>query len=83
MTLNFQGFQQPQYGSEAQGPTSGTGGVAVADAAVPEPASKGPLPPEHQVIQDVIDEVRNRCLSVVQNQVRLENLLLSLSRKEL
>ncbi|XP_045138814.1 protein transport protein Sec31A-like isoform X6 [Portunus trituberculatus] len=66
----FMGFQHPQYGAEAirsppAGPTA-----AVGEAAVPasEPPVKGPLPAEHQVIQDVLNEVRNRCLLVVQNQ---------------
>ncbi|XP_071534260.1 protein transport protein Sec31A-like isoform X8 [Panulirus ornatus] len=63
----FMGFQHPQYGSEAQGPGSGSA-APVAPTSAPEPASKGPLPPEHQVVQDVITEVQNRCLQVVQNQ---------------
>ncbi|KAK3871526.1 hypothetical protein Pcinc_023333 [Petrolisthes cinctipes] len=66
----FMGFQHPQYGTDASvGPTPGTTApAAAANAAQPEPASKGPLPPEHQVIQDVLTEVKSRCLMVVQNQ---------------
>lgn len=63
----FMGFQHPQYGSEATvGPV--TGATAATTAAPPEPASKGPLPAEHQVIQDILTEVKSRCLLVVQNQ---------------
>ncbi|XP_042223332.1 protein transport protein Sec31A-like isoform X3 [Homarus americanus] len=61
----FMGFQQPQYGAEAHGAATA---APVAAASTPEPANKGPLPSEHQVIQDVINDVRNRCLLVVQNQ---------------
>ncbi|KAG7168144.1 transport protein Sec31A-like [Homarus americanus] len=55
----------PQYGAEAHGAATA---APVAAASTPEPANKGPLPSEHQVIQDVINDVRNRCLLVVQNQ---------------
>ncbi|KAK8742242.1 hypothetical protein OTU49_001751 [Cherax quadricarinatus] len=63
----FMGFQHPQYGAETHAAGAGPA-VPVAAAATPEPASKGPLPLEHQVIQDVINEVQSRCLHVVQNQ---------------
>nr|XP_045605804.1 protein transport protein Sec31A-like isoform X2 [Procambarus clarkii] len=63
----FMGFQHPQYGVEAHSPGGGSA-APVGAAPTPEPASKGPLPTEHQVIQDVINEVHNRCQLVVQNQ---------------
>ncbi|XP_066981796.1 protein transport protein Sec31A-like isoform X39 [Macrobrachium rosenbergii] len=71
----FMGF--PQYGTEATGPVAGAVAPAAAPVA-PEPASKGPLPPEHQVIQDVLNDLRNRCCAVAQNQQiksRLEGLV--------
>ena len=71
-----QGFQHPQLGADAlRSPSLGSRAIVsegAVPAATPEPPVKGPLPPEHQVIQDVLNEVRNRCLLVVQNQVSYE-----------
>lgn len=68
----FMGFQHPQLGTEALSSSYVGLRAAGSEGAVPattaEPPVKGPLPPEHQVIQDVLSEVRNRCLLVVQNQ---------------
>lgn len=72
--LHPQGFQHSQFGTEVLSP-SATGARPpvneAVSAAAPEPAVKGPLPPEHQVIQDILNDIRNRCLLVVQNQVRV------------
>ncbi|XP_037789138.1 protein transport protein Sec31A-like isoform X12 [Penaeus monodon] len=61
----FMGFQQ--YGAETSGPAVGAA-APVATPAAPEPASKGPLPAEHQIIQHVLNEIRERCLAACQNQ---------------
>lgn len=61
-----QGFQQ--YGAEASGPAVGAA-APVATPAAPEPASKGPLPAEHQIVQHVLNEISERCLAACQNQV--------------
>ncbi|XP_042893279.1 protein transport protein Sec31A-like isoform X4 [Penaeus japonicus] len=61
----FMGFQQ--YGAETSGPAVAAA-APVATPAAPEPASKGPLPAEHQVIQNILVEIRERCLAACQNQ---------------
>merc|ERR1740137_401727 len=61
----FGGF--PSYNPNVA-PTPAVASAAPGEpAAHPEPASKGPLPVEHQVLQDTIEGIRTRCLMTTQN----------------
>merc|ERR1740137_84820 len=61
----FGGF--PSYNPNVA-PTPAVASAALGEpAAHPEPASKGPLPVEHQVLQDTIEGIRTRCLMTTQN----------------
>ena len=62
-----QGFSQ--YGGESVGPAVAAPAPPAAPAN-PEPASKGPLPVEHQVVESTLNALRDRCLAACQNQVQ-------------
>ena len=40
-------------------------------AAPPVPVDKGPIPPEHAVLQEVFDGLRNKCVAAANHPVRV------------
>ena len=66
-------FQQHQnnYGNVGNAPPPAAAAPAPVKKAPEPPVQKGPIPSEHQVLQQVFDALRTKCLSAANHPVSL------------